>query len=63
MEKKLKEFEVNGTLKIKGETKNFSKTVKAFNGKNAAERVLTLFGSQNRLTRRNVNVKEVKEVA
>lgn len=54
-------FEVNGLLTLKGETKNFSKKVKALNEKNAVERVLTLFGSKNRVKRRKILVKEVKK--
>ncbi len=61
-EKNQKTFEVHGTLKMGTDEKNFTKKVMAHNQKNAIERVFTLFGSKNKLKRKKINVKEVKQV-
>lgn len=60
-EKAQKVFEVKGIVTIGGQKKQFSKKTRAFNSKNALERVLTLFGSKNRLKRKNIQVMEVIE--
>ncbi len=59
MEKKL--FEVQGKTKGKQE-KKFSKQVNSFNENTAIEQVLSLFGSKNKIKRRNIEINEVKEV-
>lgn len=61
--KNLKTFEISGTIKTKESQKNFSKQVNAFNAQNAKERIFMLFGSTNKVKRRNIQVKEVKEIA
>lgn len=63
MEKKEKKFELKGTIATNDGIKNFTKTLKAFGKDTAIERILTLFGSQNKLPRRKITIKEVKEVA
>ena len=63
-EKKLeeKEFEAKGTISMRKEEKKFSKKVKAFNEGHARELVYSLFGSKNKLKRRNIQIIEVKEL-
>ena len=56
-----KKFEVQGKIKGKQE-KKFSKTVNSLNENTAIERVLSLFGSKNKLKRRDIEINEVKEV-
>ncbi|MBU0636419.1 50S ribosomal protein L18a [Candidatus Micrarchaeota archaeon] len=53
-------FTVIGQLKEKKEKKKFSKTVLAFNERNAMEKILTLFGSKNKISRRNIWIEEAK---
>ena len=61
-EAKEKVFEVTGKFIEKGNEKKFSKTVKALNENNAAERVMCLFGSKHKVKRRHVFIEELKEV-
>lgn len=56
----LKGFTVQGNLVLKQGTKKFSKELLAFNEANAAERTMALFGSQNRIKRRNIQITEIK---
>ena len=58
--KKKSGFIVTGKIKLKEKSQTFSKTVMAYNEKNAMESVMTKLGSQNRLTRRNIQIDEVK---
>lgn len=57
-----KKFEVVGKFKDKGDERKFKKTVTAQNPVQAVERTMQLFGSKNRIKRRNIIVDEVKEV-
>lgn len=56
-----KQFEVKGTFKEKKQEKKFSKKVTAENQKHAIEKTMSLFGSKNRIKRRNIAITEVKE--
>lgn len=58
--KKKTEFTVRGKIKMEDQNQTFSKTVLAFNEKNAMESVMTKLGSQNRLSRRCIQIDEVK---
>jgi ribosomal protein L20A (L18A) len=60
-EKKLSAFTVEGKLLLKEGEKSFSKDVLAYNSANAAERTLTLFGSKNKIKRKNIQINEAKE--
>ncbi|HIH09004.1 MAG TPA: 50S ribosomal protein L18a [Candidatus Diapherotrites archaeon] len=62
MERNAKRFEVSGKFVQKGKEKKFSMEVSAVNENDAAEKVLALFGSRNRLKRRNIAIGELKEV-
>lgn len=62
MERNAKRFEVSGKFVQKGKEKKFSMEVSAVNENDAAEKVLALFGSKNRLKRRNIAIGELKEV-
>jgi ribosomal protein L20A (L18A) len=46
---------------LKEGEKSFSKDVLAYNSANAAERTLTLFGSKNKIKRKNIQINEAKE--
>ena len=61
-EKKLKKFEVKGTFMEKRAEKKFTKTVIAYNENTARENVYSLFGSNHKLKRRQIFIKELKEV-
>ena len=58
--KELKTFIVQGKLLLKDSEQAFSKELMAFNENNAAERTMTLFGSKNRIKRRNIQITEIK---
>ena len=60
--KKLENFEVKGTIKTKEGQKPFLRKLKAFGEKNASERILTFFGSQNKIKRRDITIGEVKKL-
>ena len=62
MERNAKRFEVSGKFVQKGKEKKFSMEVSAVNENDAAEKALALFGSRNRLKRRNIAIGELKEV-
>ena len=62
MERNAKRFEVSGKFVQKGKEKKFSMEVSAVSENDAAEKVLALFGSRNRLKRRNIAIGELKEV-
>jgi len=55
MERNAKRFEVSGKFVQKGKEKKFSMEVSAVNENDAAEKVLALFGSRNRLARPDPN--------
>jgi ribosomal protein L20A (L18A) len=55
--KKTASFEVKGTTH---EEKPFTKTVHAFSEQNAREKTMALFGSKNKIKRRNIRILEVK---
>ncbi len=57
-----KVFLVEGELRLKGKKQGFSKKVKAKTAGFAAEKVLCLFGSKNRLKRSDIFISEAKEV-
>lgn len=57
-----KGFEVMGKFLEKGKERKFRKVVQAPNSVQAIERVMQLFGSKNRIKRRNIIVDEVKEL-
>ncbi|GEM_PF-1586852 len=57
-----KKFEVQGTVMIGSREMKFSKTLEAFNEKHATEKTLSLFGSKNKVKRRNIHVNHTAEV-
>ena len=56
-------FEVKGSFKEKRKSKGFTKTVEAVNQNFAKEKVLSLFGSKNKIRRANIKIEAVKESA
>ncbi|MDO8633899.1 MAG: 50S ribosomal protein L18Ae [archaeon] len=60
--KKLENFEVKGKIRTKEGENPFLRQLKAFGEKNASERILTLFGSQNKIKRRDIKIEEVKKL-
>lgn len=59
-DKKQRAFVVRGQYRQGSTRQKFSKTVLAYSEQNAMERVMTLLGSQNRLSRRHILIDEVK---
>ena len=59
---KEKLFEVRGKLTRRGKEQKFMKTVNARNENLAKEKVLCLFGSKNKLKRRNISIDELTEL-
>lgn len=59
--KQLKTFIVQGKINTKKGEQSFEKELQAHNANNAAERTMTLFGSKNRIKRRNIQINEIKE--
>lgn len=57
-----KNYEIQGTIKIKEAEKKFSKLLSAINENRAAEKVMNLMGSKHGLKRRNIIINEIKEV-
>ena len=57
-----KNYEIQGTIKIKETEKKFSKHLTALNQSRAAEKVMNLMGSKHGLKRRNIIINEIKEV-
>ncbi len=57
-----KVFLVEGEISQKGRKQPFSKRVRAKTGQYAAEKVLCLFGSKNKIKRNRIFVRETKEV-
>ncbi len=60
--KKEKVFEITGKIETKKTQQGFSKKVRAFNRKHAADKILALMGSKHGLKRREIAVTEIKEV-
>jgi ribosomal protein L20A (L18A) len=58
----LKKFEVQGKIKSDKMEKKFSKIIDSINENTAIDKVLGLFGSKNRIKRRDIEINEVKEV-
>ena len=58
----MKVFEVKGNYREKGEDKKFTIKVKAESHKFASEKVLCLIGSNHKVKRRNIIIKEAKEM-
>ncbi len=57
-----KNFEVQGKIKNKTTNKKFTKKISSLNENTAIEKVMSLFGSKNKIKRRNIEINEVKEV-
>ena len=55
----MKEFTIQGTLLFKAGERKFSRNVKAFNENHAKGMVLSLFGSEHKLSRRKIKIKSV----
>jgi len=55
-------FLVEGEILQKGKKKPFSKKVSAETASFAAEKAMCLFGSNNKITRKRIFIKETKEV-
>ncbi len=55
-------FEIKGTYKQKKEDNKFTKIVNAEKEENAREKILSLMGGKQKIPRRNINIKEIKEV-
>lgn len=60
--KQEKNYTVQGKL-LPGQEKEktFSKEILAYNPENAAEHAMALFGSKNRIKRRDIQITEIKE--
>ncbi|MBS3061260.1 MAG: 50S ribosomal protein L18a [Candidatus Diapherotrites archaeon] len=56
-----KTFEIKGTVQFGEKNVPFVKKVSANNANHASEKVLTLFGSKNKVKRRSINITESKE--
>jgi len=52
-------FQVQGAFKIGRRNNRFTKVIESNNEKNAIEKVYSLLGSEQRLKRRNIRIKEV----
>ena len=61
-EKKEKLFEIQGKIQNGKIEKKFLKQVSSLNENTAMEKVFGLFGSKNKIKRRDVEIHEVKEV-
>ncbi len=55
-------YSIKGNFTKKGFEKKFEKKVKAVNENQAMEKVVCLFGSKNKIKRRDILIEEVKEV-
>ncbi|PJA17299.1 MAG: 50S ribosomal protein L18a [Candidatus Diapherotrites archaeon CG_4_10_14_0_2_um_filter_31_5] len=63
MEEKTKKlFDVQGKIKNGKNEKKFLKQVSSLNENTAIEKIFGLFGSKNKIKRRDVEINEVKEV-
>jgi ribosomal protein L20A (L18A) len=60
-DKKTKSFEVKGTVQIGRKNQAFTKNVAAYNAAHATEKTLTLFGSKNNVTRRQITIQSAAE--
>ncbi|OFV68008.1 MAG: 50S ribosomal protein L18Ae [Candidatus Syntrophoarchaeum caldarius] len=52
-------FQVKGVFKMGSRNNRFTKVIESNNEKNAIEKVYSLLGSEQRLKRRNIKIKEV----
>lgn len=52
-------FQVKGVFKMGNRNNRFTKVIESNNEKNAIEKVYSLLGSEQRLKRRNIKIKEV----
>ena len=57
-----KNFLIKGEIQEKNGKKPFSKKIKAKTAQYAAEKVLCIFGSKNKLKRNRITITETKEV-
>lgn len=57
----MKDFELSGEYFEKNDWKKFSRVVSALSEKNAKEKLLSLFGSEHKIARRQIKINEVKE--
>ena len=55
------DFELKGSYLEKGNWRNFSRIVEANSEKRAKEKLFSLFGSEQKLARRNIKLEEVKK--
>lgn len=60
-QKKRMAFEVKGEVTESGESRPFIRIVNAFSESNARERTLSHFGSKNKIKRRNITIREIKQ--
>jgi len=58
---KMKLFEAKGNYSKKGTEHKFSKFVLAEDKEKAQEKILSLLGAQQKLTRKNITIEEMKE--
>lgn len=58
----MKFYEITGEFEKKGEKRKFSKKVKAESHGFASEKVMCLMGSKHKVKRRDIIIKEVKEM-
>ncbi len=57
-----KNFEISGKFIEKNIEKKFTKEISALNEKFAIEKLVSQFGSRHKIARRNISIKEVKEI-
>ena len=57
----MKTFKARGTYTQKKEKHHFAKEISAENEKLAREKIYAEFGGKQRITRRNINIEEIKE--
>ena len=56
-----KHYEIKGKYSYNGSGEKFTKHVKGFNAEHATENCLSLFGSKQKIKRRNIQIIDVKE--
>jgi len=61
MEKSMKNFEAVGRFIEKGNEKKFTKKVSAVSESAAAEKIMSLFGSNHKVKRRHIFIEDLKE--
>jgi ribosomal protein L20A (L18A) len=55
-------FNISGQLKLKGGNRTFEKEIEAKSEKDAKDKAYALFGSTNRLSRRQIIIEKVQTV-